>query len=136
MKGFLRLFPTRALSRVAAKYNPVTGVVSSVAYVLKEGTAYLRVLEKEDTRRESIEADRQFCVERIQAQRDILTTRLGHDLEERKRIVDAGFQGLELGLESGDPELIRKALEEISHQIEYNPVESMRNPQSKNSKGA
>ena len=89
-----------------------------------------RVTEEEETKRQNIAAMKEFEIEKIQAQKEVLKDYFEKTFAERKGNFDRMFEALDKGIENNNSELIQLSLASIVEIAKDSPlkqIESLRN---------
>lgn len=113
--------------KVVPAVYPVTNVTSAFSRLLEARQEYRRIAEQEKTKRHAIDAWEKVRLQELKNQQVILQQYLDATFSERRHVIDGFFNALDQGLESGNLELIDKAISGIVDIVKESPLRQVDN---------
>lgn len=115
--------PSTVLNK--AKGMPATAIFDGISQLNQTRVDYEVVREQEKTKREAIAVHRDVSIEKIRAQRDLMQSAINQTFGERKQVLEAQIHAMDHALNSGNTEVLNKALDGMVSVVKATPFKGM-----------
>ena len=118
-----KLITTSSLVKVSSITPSPTAALEAFNLLVKEYSNYKQVVETEKTKRQAIKAWSKSQAQQTKAKKEILKTYLEASFSERQYVIDEMFKRLDIGLETGNDQLVITAMTNISNIVQTSPLQ-------------
>ncbi len=114
-----------AAGKTAGKAAPALAAVEASKGFFEAWFDYKKVREVEETKRESIRAQRDVAIAKIKAEKEILEKYLEQSFAERRYTIEETFKRFDSALESNNLELASQAMQSIVCIVKESPLKQI-----------